>query len=49
MKPKINVLVNEGGEVKVVTREMTDEEYAEHLAMLAENTPQEGAGEEAGQ
>lgn len=33
MRPKINVLVKEGGEVKAVTREMTDAEYAEHLAM----------------
>ena len=33
MKPKINVLVKENGIVKAVTREMTDEEYAEHLEM----------------
>ena len=33
MKPKINVLVKENGVVKAVTREMTDAEYAEHLAM----------------
>lgn len=33
MNPKINILIKEGGEVKAVTREMTDAEYAEHLAM----------------
>lgn len=31
MKPKINVLENEDGVIKAVTREMTDEEYAELL------------------
>lgn len=34
MKPKINVLVNMNGEVKAVTREMTDEEYNEYLETL---------------
>ena len=31
MKPKINVLELVNGEMKAVTREMTDEEYAEYL------------------
>ena len=31
MKPKINTLIKENGDVKAVTREMTDEDYAEHL------------------
>lgn len=34
MRPKINVLVKEDDLVKAVTREMTDEEYAEHLEMI---------------
>ena len=34
MRPKINVLVKEDGLIKAITREMTDEEYAEHLEMI---------------
>ncbi len=34
MKPKINVLEEVNGVLQAVTREMTDEEYAEHLEMM---------------
>ena len=34
MKPLINVLEKVNGVLQAVTREMTDEEYAEHLEML---------------
>lgn len=39
MKPKINVLEWVDGVLQAITREMTDEEYAEHLEMMqmAEN------------
>ena len=34
MKPKINVLVFEDGIAKAITREMTDEEFAEYQEMM---------------
>jgi hypothetical protein len=34
MKPKINVLEEVDGVLQAVTREMTEEEYAEHLEMI---------------
>ena len=50
MRPKINVLVNEDGLIKAITREMTDEEYAEFLDMIrmaeAEATPEGGVTDE---
>lgn len=43
MRPKINVLEEVNGVIQAVTREMTDEEYAEHLEILkmAEATEEE--------
>ena len=34
MKPKINVLEEVNGVMQAITREMTDEEYAEYQEML---------------
>lgn len=34
MKPKINVLEEVNGVMQAVTREMTDEEYAEYQEMI---------------
>ena len=34
MRPNINVLEKVDGILQVITREMTEEEYAEHLEML---------------
>ena len=34
MKPTINVLEKVNGVLQAVTREMTDEEYAEYLEMM---------------
>lgn len=34
MRPKINVLEEVDGILQAVTREMTEEEYAEHLEMM---------------
>jgi hypothetical protein len=34
MRPKINVLEEVGGVIRVITREMTAEEYAEYQEML---------------
>ena len=34
MKPKINVLEKVNGVLQAVTREMTDEEYAEYQEMM---------------
>ena len=43
MKPKINVLEEVDGVMQVVTREMTDEEYAEYqeIGKLAEENEEE--------
>lgn len=43
MKPKINVLEELDGVLQAVTREMTEEEYAEHLEIV--KRAEEGAGE----
>ena len=41
MKPKINVMVVEDDIATVVTREMTEEEYADFLASVEEESEEE--------